>query len=113
MTIKMAVASSDGKYINEHFGRTQQFLVFVINDDDEYEFIELRKSTPPCFAQGHNEDLMLTTIEMLSDCQAIVVSQIGPGAIERLAVHGINAYVIPDFIEDALKRLISIIKTQK
>lgn len=112
MTIKVAVASSDGKYINEHFGRTQQFLVFEINDD-EYEFIELRKSTPPCNGQGHNEDLMLTTIEMLSDCQAIVVSQIGPGAIERLAVHGINAYVIPDFIEDALKRLISIIKTQK
>ncbi|MFZ3101935.1 MAG: NifB/NifX family molybdenum-iron cluster-binding protein [Desulfitobacteriaceae bacterium] len=112
MTIKVAVVSSDGKYINEHFGRTKQFLVFEIKDDN-YEFYELRKNAPPCYGQGHNEDLMLTTIEMLSDCQAILVSQIGQGAIERLALHGIKAYVIPDFIDDALKRLITIMKTEK
>ncbi len=112
MKIKVAVASSDEKFVNEHFGRTQQFLVFELNDN-RVEFYELRKNTPPCNGQSHNEDLMLSTIEMLSDCAAIVVSQIGPGAFERLARHGLQAYVIPDFIDDALQQLISIINTEK
>ncbi len=111
MTIKVAVASSDGKYISQHFGRTKQFLVFKIKDDN-YEFYELRKNIPPCNGQDHQEDLMLNTVELLSDCQAIVVSQIGPGAIDALVLKGIKAYVIPDFIDVALKRLISVMKTE-
>ena len=30
MTIRVAVGSSDGKYINQHFGHSQKFLIFDI-----------------------------------------------------------------------------------
>lgn len=106
MSIKVAVASSDGKYVNEHFGRARQFLIFDIKDE-KYEFDELRDNAPPCAGQDHHEDLLIKTVELLSDCQAILVSQIGPGAMEALALKGIKSYVIPDFIDEALNRLIS------
>ncbi len=30
MTIRVAVGSSDGKYVNQHFGHAQKFLIFDI-----------------------------------------------------------------------------------
>ncbi len=46
MSYKVAVASSDGKFVNQHFGMAQQFLIFEI-DDDEYKFMELRRMLRP------------------------------------------------------------------
>lgn len=43
MSFKVAVASSDGKYINQHFGWAQQFLIFEIDDNGEYKFLEPQK----------------------------------------------------------------------
>jgi predicted Fe-Mo cluster-binding NifX family protein len=36
----------------------------------------------------------------------VVVAQVGPGAVRRLAERGIQAFMIPDFIDSALRRLI-------
>jgi len=110
MSYKVAVASSDGKFINQHFGRARQFLVFEIKDDGEFEFLVLRDNTPPCDGGVHNDDLFAGTVDLISDCRAVLASQIGPGAIDALLSRGIQPYVIPDFIEDALKRLIHIRK---
>ena len=46
MAYKVAVTSSDGKFINQHFGRAQQFLIFEIDDEGDYKFLELRKNDP-------------------------------------------------------------------
>lgn len=105
MSYKVAVASSDGKYVNEHFGRAKQFLIFNV-DDNQFEFYELRKNNPPCSAEGHNEDQMSMTVKLLEDCEAVLVSQIGIGAVQALSLKGIKPYVLPDFIEDALKRFL-------
>ncbi|HBP64111.1 MAG TPA: dinitrogenase iron-molybdenum cofactor biosynthesis protein [Desulfosporosinus sp.] len=102
MSYRVAVASSDGKYVNEHFGRAKQFLIFNVTDQQS-EFYELRKNNPPCSREGHNDDQMSRTVELLADCKAVIVSQIGTGAIEVLSLKGIKPYVLPDFIEDALK----------
>lgn len=102
MSYRVAVASSDGKYVNEHFGRAKQFLIFNIADD-QFEFYELRKIDPPCSGAGHNEDQMSRTVELLADCKAVLVSQIGSGAVQALSLKGIKSYVLPDFIEDAMK----------
>lgn len=105
MSYKVAVASSDGKYVNEHFGRAKQFLIFKVVDQ-QCEFDELRKNNPPCTGEGHNEDQMSRTVELLEDCKAVLVSQIGAGAVQALSLKGIKPYVLPDFIEDALKRFL-------
>ncbi|HBW34238.1 NifB/NifX family molybdenum-iron cluster-binding protein [Desulfosporosinus sp. BICA1-9] len=104
MSYRVAVASSDGKYINQHFGRARQFLIFDVNDN-KYEFYELRKNDPLCSGQDHNEDQMSRTVELLADCREVLVSQIGPGAIQALALKGIKYRIVPDFIEDVLKSI--------
>lgn len=80
MPIKVAVASSDGKIVNQHFGKAQKFLIFEINNNSEYEFIELRQTVPRC---GEDPDIKYGTINLISDCDILLVSQIGPGAREN------------------------------
>lgn len=43
--MKVAVVSSDGKVINQHFGKASRFLIFEVNCD-EIRFIEVRETIP-------------------------------------------------------------------
>lgn len=108
MLIKVAVASSDGKYINQYFGMASQFMIFELNEDGTYQFLELRENKPACSVEGHSELSMEESVELISDCQAIIASQIGPGAIDILLKNNIDPYIAPSFIEDTLKQLVVI-----
>ena len=105
MSFKVAVASSDGKYINQHFGMAQQFLIFEIDDEGNYKFLELRNNTPACDVGGHTDEAMARSAELISDCEVLLASQIGPAAVNALASYGIEAYMAPTFIDTALKEL--------
>ncbi len=105
MPYKIAIASSDGKFVNQHFGMAQQFLIFEIDDEGEYKFIELRKNDPACDVEGHTEDAMTRSVKLISDCKAIIASQIGPAAIDILLKNNIEPYIAPTFIDEALKQL--------
>jgi nitrogen fixation protein NifX len=113
MSIKIAVASSDGKYINQHFGMASQFLIFELNDDGTHKFLELRENKPACSTEGHSELSMEESVKLISDCQAVLAGQIGPEAIDILLKNNIDPYIAPTFIEDALKELTGIIKTKE
>jgi predicted Fe-Mo cluster-binding NifX family protein len=104
MSFRVAVASTDGKYVNEHFGRAQQFLIFDL-ESNGYQFLELRKNEPSCSSDRADEVKHLPTTDLLADCQGVLVARIGPGAEAVLNQKGIKAYVIPDFIDEALKQL--------
>ena len=108
-TFRVAVSSADGKTVHQHFGRTTQFLIFEVAGVG-VRFLERRENLPPCGTSaeedgGHDEDRMSQTIDVVADCHAVVAAQIGYGAVQRLAVRNIQAYIIPDFIDSALKRL--------
>jgi predicted Fe-Mo cluster-binding NifX family protein len=108
--IRIAISSADGKTVHQHFGRTTQFVVCEI-EGRQVRYLERRSNQPACGTaveegEGHDEDRMEQTIGLVADCRAVVSAQIGYGAIQRLAARGIQAYVIPDFIDSALQRLI-------
>lgn len=106
MGVKVAVASTDGKFINEHFGRAKEFLIFNLDlEEKSYNFIELRPNTPPCSGHEHEDNLLEQSVNLLSDCKAVLVSQIGPGAIQALDTKGIKALIVRNFIPDALNDL--------
>ena len=113
MAIKVAVASQNGTMVHQHFGRATQFLIYEI-DGTEFRLLEARPNQPPCGTatedgdSGHAPDAMQVTVQLVSDCRAVVIAQIGPGAVEKLSARGVLAFVIPDFIESALRRLIAI-----
>jgi len=108
MSIKVAVASSDGKYINQHFGMASQFLIFELEDDGTYKFLELRENKPACSVEGHTQLSMEESVELISDCQVVLASQIGPAAIDILISYGIEPYIAPTFIDEALKQLVNL-----
>jgi len=107
MPIRVAISSADGKVVHQHFGRTTQFVICEI-EQGEARFVEVRPNHPACGGEeGHDEDRMGRTVDLVSDCRAVLCAQIGGGAVARLAERGIQAFVIPDFIESALRRLIA------
>lgn len=106
MSYKVAVASSDGKVVNQHFGRATQFLIFDI-EDGYYRLNELRKTSPFCKDNEHNDDLLNKAVELVSDCKAVLVSQVGPGAASILTEHGVRPIILPEFIDDALKKIMT------
>lgn len=110
MSFKVAVASSDGKFVNQHFGMAHQFLIFEIDDEGKYKFIEVRENVPACDVEGHTEDAMTRSIKLISDCKTVIASQIGPGAVDILLKNNIEPYIAPIFIDEALKQLASIEK---
>ena len=110
MSHKIAIATSDGKFVNQHFGRANQFLIVELKDDGSYEVLELRKNTPSCNPSGGSttED----TIKIISDVDGVLVSQVGRGAGDKLIAHGIQPVIIPMLIDDALKRVYELIQEE-
>ena len=105
--MRVAVASSDGKVINQHFGKATQFLIFELNKYS-YKFIELRINQPACAASefgSHNESRLEQTMNKISDCSVVLCSRIGTGIKELLQKKGIRAIEAPFPIEDELKMI--------
>ena len=110
MSHKVAIASSDGKFVNQHFGRANQFLIVELKDDGSYEFLELRKNVPSCNPAG--ESTTEDTIKLIDDVDGVLVSQVGPGAADKLIAHGIQPIIIPMFIDDALKKIYELMQEE-
>lgn len=106
MSYKIAVASSDGKVVNQHFGHSRRFIIFKADDEGKWSFIEDRITIPACSTGEHNELSMQSVVKLLSDCRTVIVSQIGLGAVQALKNEGINAFTLPDYIDKALQEVI-------
>jgi nitrogen fixation protein NifX len=106
MSYKIAIASTDGKVINQHFGRAERFYIVEVNDKDEFGFCETRETITACQEGGHSEDGLARTVDLLSDCKYVLVSKIGPGAEYALRKKGVTAFSIAQFIDEAVRKLI-------
>lgn len=112
--VKIAVASSDGRVVNQHFGRADSFLILEVNEDDySYKTLEIRETPPICHGADHNDELLEIRAKELSDCQIVLVSRIGQRALNALNSAGIEAYESPGFIDEEVVRILKFIKVQK
>jgi len=105
MSYKIAVASSDGKVVNQHFGKATKFLIFEV-EGDNFKYLELLNTQAFCNHGEHDEKKLLSAVEALEGTRAVLVSQIGTGAAEALKIKGIDVFDVRNFIEDALKKLV-------
>ncbi len=105
MPLRVAVASSDGKFINQHFGHAEQFLIFDIDDEGNYEYLELRKNEPTCSGGNHTAGSMKNAVGVLDGVKVVLVAQIGPGASQNLLINGIQSFSVPSYIDEALEKL--------
>ena len=104
MDVKVAVASSDGNSVNDHFGRVRSFHIYRLRDT-EIELLEVRENIPACFGHEHSDSALEQAVRGISDCRGVVAAQIGPGAIDALIRYRIMAFTMSGPIAEALKVL--------
>jgi predicted Fe-Mo cluster-binding NifX family protein len=104
-TLRVAVASADGKFVHQHFGRATHFQIFELTGT-LLRFVETRLATPACGGpDGHNQAQLERMTDLVSDCDVVLVAQIGAGAEAQLAQRGVRVFAVQDFIPDALQAL--------
>ncbi|MDR0911544.1 MAG: dinitrogenase iron-molybdenum cofactor biosynthesis protein [Methanobrevibacter sp.] len=107
MTYKVAIGTNDDENVNVHFGKAEKFLIYLINDDG-YEFVEKRTVNPSCVDDGDHSSLRDIVIKSISDVDAVVVSNVGPGAIDDLIIANIRPFATLSTIDEALDELVEI-----
>lgn len=130
MSIKIAVGSSNGIDIDGHFGSGRKFYVFELSETGNSKFIEIREiqaeimdfapiscndngdveCVSSCNSGSHDESGLVRKISLLSDCQTVLVNQIGKGAENLLLQKGVSSFQVKGPIEKALSKLYSYYK---
>lgn len=86
-TLRVAVASSDGGRVDQHFGQTEEFLIFDVTGAGAVP-LGSRAILDHAAAGESPRD---TVCRMLADCAVLLVSKIGVSPQEKLAGAGIEA----------------------
>ena len=77
--VLMAVATSGGGVINQHFGHAKEFLIYEASMEG-VRFISHRKADQYCegdISCGDGESVLAMTIRTLEGCEAVLCSKIG------------------------------------
>ena len=107
----IAVASMDGKEINQHFGHAERFLIYDMADG-EARLVEERKVERYCsFDPDHplRGDLLKEIAEALGGCRAVVTAQMGDHPRGELQQIGIEPFVANGPIKATLVELAKIL----
>lgn len=107
----IAVASKDGKDINQHFGHAERFLIFnVENNDarlvDERQVERYCSFDPEHPLRGH---VLKGIAEALDGCRAVVTAQMGEHPRSELEKLGVEPYMISGPIKQTLVELAKIL----
>jgi nitrogen fixation protein NifB len=104
--VLMAVATTGGGVVNQHFGHAREFLIYEASSRD-VRFIGHRKVDLYCSGGdtcGDAETALAKTVRTLSGCEAVLCSKIGYEPWEMLEDAGItpNGEHAMEPIEDAV-----------
>ncbi len=100
--MRVAIGTSSGEYVDEHFGHARYFEIYEVNRDG-FEFIGARKAPASC--RGHCEGGFETVLELLQDCDAIFVVRIGETAAAFLISHGKRVFEADGTVENLLQEI--------
>jgi len=128
MSYKIAVASTDGIYVDAHFGSASSFLIYEVNPDGSYEkrgeriitgrniglncdsIIPIKETENSCGScgghNGHSDTKIEANISIIADCRCLLCYKIGAGAERQLERKAITVFQVDYKIEDALKKII-------
>lgn len=111
--VRIAIASTDGKIVNQHFGKCDVFYILDVDEDNsEIHRVQKREVEPICKEANHHDNKLLQTATKLNDCQIMIVSRIGNRARMELEKTSIEVYELPGIIEDSLDKVIRYRKVQ-
>lgn len=106
--ITAAVATKGHGVVNEHFGHAREFLIYEASGAG-IDLTQVRRVDQYCRGPetcGNEEELMADLADVLSDCQYVLCSRIGPDPRRYLEQKGIRCVEVYDRIHDVLGRLV-------
>jgi nitrogen fixation protein NifX len=118
--MKIALATTDGAMIDEHFGRAGKFAVYDLTPEG-YELVETRT-----FADGiddavagtkgrgqAHDDAVQAKVDRLSDCRIIFLTEIGGPSAARLVKKRIMPMKVRSVtpIAEELDRLLATVRS--
>jgi predicted Fe-Mo cluster-binding NifX family protein len=103
--VRVAVASSDGKQVNAHFGRARSFQIYELAQE-VWVLRENRENLPACVGHEHSDDALERTADLIADCRVVVVEQVGSGAVDVLLARRIMPFMLAGTVEEALLTLL-------
>ncbi len=102
----VAVSSRDQVMVHQHFGHTEAFQIYGVEEDGSYHHVETRPIPAVCRMGEHDEGQMERTAEALSDCRYVLSAKIGPGAQAALRARGITPLETTHFIDYAMEKVV-------
>lgn len=87
--LRVAVASTDGRAIDMHFGHADAFRVYRV-DAAGVHFLESRTVEHYCQGGYGDEDKREVILRALADCSALFIARAGEGPKARLREAGIE-----------------------
>ena len=99
---RVAVASSDGEFVDEHFGNALYYQVYDEGPGGEWSLIETRKVSAGCGAESGCGGVGCSLAERLFDCEAIFVLRIGPSAAAGAIAAGLRVFEAGGPVDDML-----------
>ena len=102
---RVAIASTDGETVNTHYGKSELFYIYIVDDDEGYDLLETRSVQPVCQEGFHDKSAMDIHVQQFKDCKYVIASRIGSGALQSLTAVGITAMELPGSIDDAILKV--------
>ncbi len=107
----IAVASNDGREINQHFGHAERFLIFSI-EEGEAKLVDEKKVERYCtYDQDHplRAHILKAIADALAGCRAVVCAQIGQGPQMEMERLGIEAFIAGGPIKSTIVELAKVL----
>jgi nitrogen fixation protein NifB len=107
--MRIAVASKDGRLIDQHFGHAERFLIYEVNGE-AIGFIEERCVEKYCSGDEnhlYDKDRFEMFFDVIKDCSILLVSRIGTRPEKELEKKGIKVFMVYDRIEEGIRKTVS------
>lgn len=134
MSYRIAVASSNGIDVDEHFGSADRFLIYAVSDDGiisaepELRYVNNKKDSSKTEGKSHDcghcgmkksivgevfesggcnkGDVSLDhRVEIIADCRCIICKKIGNKAERQLERKAITAFPVEISIDEAIEKI--------
>jgi|GEM_PF-2223915 len=109
--MKIALATSDGRYVSKHFGNTPCFLIAEV-DGGGWSVVDNRENITACGGENNHKNFTVS-IGVISDCGAVIAAQIGGSAQNALNAAGIIPLEKAGFCDEILDGYVKYLSRSK
>lgn len=113
IAFSFAVASRNGRFVDEHFGHAKEFFIYRYSEG-EIELVEKRQTKEYCTGAAdcdEEEDKLSSMIKLIEDCNAVLVLRIGHTPQKVLEQKGLKVVQTCGAIEEEIVKTSALLKS--